>query len=76
MEPSKQLVDDLYRDRVLRARETPPEEKLLDGVRLFDVSCRIMMDGIRDEYPDASEARVREILRERIALLRRLEGAQ
>jgi len=76
MGPSKQLIDDLYGDRVLRARETPPEDKLLDGARLFDVSCRIMMDGIRDEHPDASDERVREILKERIALLRRLEGAQ
>ena len=76
MEPSEQLVDELYRDRVLRARETPPEDKLLDGARLFDVSCRIMMDGIRDEPPDAGDERVRDILRERIALLRRLEGAQ
>jgi len=76
MEPSEQLVDELYRDRVLRARETPPEDKLLDGARLFDVSCRIMMDGIRDEHPDAGDERVRDILRERIALLRRLEGAQ
>src|SRR5437868_128163 len=43
MEPSKELVDDIYRERVLRARRTPPEEKLLDGARLFDLSCRIMM---------------------------------
>jgi len=73
MEPSKELVDDIYRERVLRARRTPPEEKLLDGARLFDLSCRIMMDGIRDQFPDADEQKVREILSQRLALLRRLE---
>jgi hypothetical protein len=73
MEPTKELIDDIYRERVLRARRTPPEEKLLDGPRLFDLACRIMMDGIRDEYLDADEDRVREILAQRIELLRRLE---
>jgi hypothetical protein len=73
MEPSRQLIDDIFRERVLRARRTPPEEKLLDGPRLFDFACRIAMDGIRNEFPDADERRVREILAQRIALQRRLE---
>ena len=73
MEPTQELIDDLFRERVLRARRTPPEEKLLDGPRLFELACRIMKDGIRDEYPNADEQRVREILTERLALLRRLE---
>jgi hypothetical protein len=73
MEPTKELIDDLFRERVLRARRTPPDQKLLDGPRLFDFACRIMADGIRGQYPDADEARVREILAQRLALLRRLE---
>jgi hypothetical protein len=73
MEPSKELVDAIYRERVLRARRTLPEEKLLDGPQLFDLACRIMMDGIRDQFPEADEQRVREILAQRLALLRRLE---
>jgi hypothetical protein len=67
-------IDDLFHQRVLRARQMPPEEKLLDGARLFDMSCRIMRDGIRNEYPEADEQRVRAILAQRIALLRRLEN--
>lgn len=51
-----------------------PEDKLLAGPRLFERSCQIMLDGIRDEFPLADEARCQEILRERLALLRRLEG--
>jgi hypothetical protein len=32
-----------------------------------------MMDGIRHQYPDADEAKVKEILAQRIELLRKLE---
>jgi hypothetical protein len=74
MEPTKQLIDDIFRERVLRARRTPPEEKLLDGPRLFDRSCRIMKDGIRDQFPNADEQRVHQILLQRLAILRRLEN--
>jgi len=67
------LVDAIYWERVARARNTPGEVKLLDGPRLFDRACRVMAAGIRDRFPDADEARVREILRERLAIGRRLE---
>ncbi|MBI1914855.1 MAG: hypothetical protein HYS12_08970 [Planctomycetes bacterium] len=73
MGPTQELVDAIYRERVLRARETPSDLKLLDGLRLFDYACRITADGIRNQYPDADEQRVREILAQRIALQRRLE---
>jgi hypothetical protein len=73
MEPTKKLIDPLFRDRVLRARQTPPEEKLLDGPRLFDYACRITAAGIRNENPSADDSRVRQLLKERIQLGRRLE---
>lgn len=67
------LVDEIYWERVLRARNTPGEVKLLDGPRLFDYACKVSMAGIRNQFPDADEARVREILRERLAIGRQLE---
>jgi hypothetical protein len=73
MDPSPELIDEMYRQRVLAAKAMSPEEKLLAGPRLFALSCRIMADGIRDEYPDADETTVQKILRERLALIRRLE---
>ena len=73
MEPTDRLVEELFRERVRRAREMSPDEKLLAGPRLFDRSCRIMADGIRNEFPNASESEVEKILRERLALIRRLE---
>ena len=76
MQPDQQLIDDIYRQKLRAARAMSPEDKLLAGPRLFERSCRIMADGIRSEYPDADEDRVQEILRERLALLRRLRGRQ
>jgi hypothetical protein len=74
MQPTKQLADDIYRERVLRARDTPAEQKLVDGPQIFERVCRVMADGIRHQFPDADENRVREILRQRLQLARRLEG--
>ncbi len=76
MIPDRQLIDDLYRERVERAKRMSPEEKLLAGPRLFDQACRIMRDGIRHQFPDADSARVEEILMERLSLVRRLESRQ
>jgi hypothetical protein len=73
MEPSKQLADELYCEEVRWARTLSPEQRLLVGARLFDRVCRIMADGIRDEYPGADEQQVRDILIQRLRLARRLE---
>jgi hypothetical protein len=73
MGPTKEEIDAIYRERVLRARATPPEEKLLGGAQLFERACNIMRDGIRHDFPDADDERVEQILRERLDLVRRLE---
>jgi hypothetical protein len=70
MEP---LADELYLEKVLRARAMSGEEKLLAGLRLFEFDCEVMKAGIRHEYPDADEAEVLVRLRERFALRRRRE---
>lgn len=76
MEPTDTLGDQLYRDEVLAARVMTPEEKLLAGPQLFDFACRIALDGIRNQFPDADEQRIREILAERVELGRRLENTR
>jgi hypothetical protein len=72
MEPTQELADRIYRERVLRARRIPLEEKLLLGPELFAGVCQRMADGIRNENPDADEQRVQEMLRARLDLLERL----
>jgi len=74
MEPSQELIDQLFVDKVMRARRMTPESKLLAPARLFEYARSITMAGIRNENPGASEERVQEIFRERLKLKRRLEG--
>jgi hypothetical protein len=69
----RELPDDTYRERILRARAMPPEEKLLAGPRLFEQACEIMKDKIRRQFPDAEEACVDAILIEIIKFYRRLD---
>ena len=76
MEPTDTLDDQLYRDDVLAARVMTPEEKLLAGPQLFDFACRIALDGIRNQFPEVEEQRVRQILAERVELGRRLENTR
>ena len=76
MEPTGTLGDQLYRDEVLAARAMTPEERLLAGPQLFDFACRIALDGIRNQFPDVDEQRIRQILAERVELGRRLENTR
>lgn len=67
------LADVLYREEVARARAMSPDDKLLEGPRLFDRACRLMCDGIRHEHPDLDEAGVRALLQERLDRISALE---
>jgi hypothetical protein len=67
------LADELYRERVLRARRRSPEERILDGPRLFDYACAITLSGLRHEMPNATEAELRLALRRRLELADRLD---
>ncbi len=73
MEPTKDEIDELYCEEVRWAREMSPGDKLLAGPKLFDRVWRVMLDGIRDQYPAADEAQQMQTLRERLELARRLE---
>lgn len=70
---TQRLIDELYREELLEARRMAPEEKILAGQRLFEAACRITLAGIRNQFPDASDERCRQILKERLELQRRLE---
>lgn len=67
------LADVLYREEVIRARAMPPEDKLLEGLRLFERVCRIMADGIRHQRPDLDADGVSALLRERLDRVRAVE---
>ena len=73
MESIANLADVLYREEVARARAMSPEDKLLEGPRLFERACRVMCDGIRHQHPDLDDAGVLALLRERLDLASALE---
>ena len=52
------LAEALYREEVMRARLMRPEDKLLEGPRLFDRACRVMADGIRHRHPELDDQQV------------------
>ena len=72
---SKALMDAIFLDKVRRARQTPMDQKMLDGPRLFDLNCQIMRSGIRAQFPDFDEERVEKELRRRLAIQRRIDEA-
>jgi hypothetical protein len=76
MEPTKELADELFRDKVRAARNASPLEQLLAGPRLFERSCRLMASGFRHRYPNASESEIQNMVKEQLRRLRWLEGAQ
>jgi len=73
MFPTPAAVDELYREEVARARSMSPEDKLLEGPRLFDRACRLMADGIRHQHPELDDAGVQELIVKRLDRLSRLE---
>ena len=73
MEPTKELIDALFMDKVHMARRMAPGDKLMLGPILFDEVCGRMVDGIRHQFPDADDARVHQILLERLRIARLLE---
>lgn len=73
MQPTQELIDYIYRQKVEAARAMSPEEKLLAGPRLFEWSCRIAADGIRHQFPGITDEEVRKKLAERLRIGRELE---
>ncbi len=74
--PYTALADAIYQERVIRARQASPEDKILAGQRLFESACAITLAGIRDQHPGITEEQCRQILRERLAWRRRRERAE
>ena len=66
MNPIKTLIQDIDSRKLERARQASMEEKMLDGPRLFRLSCEAMKAGLRLDFPEASETELQELLLERV----------
>ena len=72
---SKALMDAIFLDKVRRARQTPMDQKMLDGPRLFDLNRQIALSGIRAQFPDFDEEQVEAEFCRRLAIQRRIDDA-
>jgi hypothetical protein len=72
---TKRLMDSIFIEKVMRARQRSIGEKLLDGPRLFEQGCQIMRGGIRSQFPDFTAEQVEAEFRRRLAIGRRIAEA-
>ncbi len=63
---TKELIRDIDSRKLQRAREASMEEKMLDGPRLFRMSCQAIKAGLRLDHPDATESELQRLLIERV----------
>ena len=73
MGPTQELVDDIYAEKVRRARATPIEEKLIAGLKLYEMAHEAVRAGIRAQFPNLSPQEFEAKLRERRAIIARIE---
>jgi len=67
-----ELAEAIYREKVMRARNTPASKKMGWGPQLFADACGRMRAGIKAQFPGSSEIEVEHILRKRLERLSRL----
>ena len=50
-----------------------PEQKLLEGPRLFERACRLMRDGIHHRHPELDEGGIHAILVDQLTRLHAID---
>ncbi len=66
MNPVAELISEIDERKLQRARDTSIEAKLLDGPRLFRLSCEAIKAGLRLDHPNATEAEIHTLLIDRV----------
>ena len=67
------LMDDIFREKILRARRQTPEERFATGLEMFDEGVAWMRDGIRMEHPELTPEEVDAKVAQRFARIRQIE---
>lgn len=70
---SNAQADAHHRERVLRARQMTPEERVLEGVRMFEAEQNAVRAAFSKTMPDASDAELTEAVRRHFRLAREQE---
>ena len=74
--PYAALANELYRERVLRARQATPEQRFLAGEELFEWACSITMAGIENQNPGISREEGLRIIKHRLEMRARMERSR
>jgi hypothetical protein len=67
------LIDEHYREQVLRGRQMTPEEKFLAGEELFVSECKKALAEIKSQNPEFSDDDCRRELERRLELQEQME---
>jgi hypothetical protein len=67
------LIDEIFREKVLRARAQSPGEKFVAGLKLFEDAVVRMRGGIQAQFPQFSAEEVEKELCRRIERIRQVE---
>ena len=60
------LAEAIDKRKIDRAQAASMEEKMLDGPRLFRLSCEAIRAGLRLDHPDADEDEIHRLLIKRV----------
>ena len=72
MNPHQPFIDQLYREEILRARKLTPQQRLRAIFEVTKFALRMMRGSLRHHHPEADDAEILRLARERIAKVRRL----
>ena len=61
----KDLADDIYRRRVLRARALTPGQRLSDSMEMTDFCLGMARAGVIVQHPEADEAEINRLMNQR-----------
>lgn len=67
-------MDENFYQEVERARTMTGEEKVRESLQIFERTARMMLDGLRDQFPDVTEQEALRKLYERLAINRQLDS--
>ena len=71
----EQLQKLIFADKIRRARETPIDERLVEGARLFDINAEIMKGAIRSQFPGFSSEQIELEYIRRLQIARMIDEA-
>jgi len=69
------LIDAVFRDKVLRARQMSMEQRLFESAGLFDLNCQLICGAIRSQFPEVSSEQVQQEYSRRLQIARIIDSA-